>query len=332
MRAQLTKQFKSVITTLLYRVGFWDRLRRKLKNQVIILMYHRFSDKHEPFKLQQDIFENQIIYLKKRYNFVSLTHYSQFLNGQRSDLPDNSIILTMDDGYIDNFIYAYPILKKYSIPATIFVTTDFINTRTWLWFNKLKYIIKNTKCTEFEFQFESSKKNFLLDSFANVRNTKLFIFNYCKTIHPNEIGALLEQLSEKLLVQVPGESSSDFEPLTWDQIKEMQRHNIEFGSHTCSHPILSTLKNDEMENEIISSKKELSQKLRSEITSFCYPVGQPEDISEKAIKITQEAGYQCAVTTTHGANHKNSKDIFMLKRLSISTDNEVKLFRILTNV
>ena len=134
------KPIKPLILNTLYHLKFFDILRRFQKNRVLILMYHRFSNKEEPFKIPQKVFENQILFLKKKYNFISLKYYSEVLDEKKADLPTNPIILTIDDGYEDNYTFAYPILKKYSIPATIFLATDFISHRAWLWSNKLEYI------------------------------------------------------------------------------------------------------------------------------------------------------------------------------------------------
>ena len=109
----LRKPIKSALAYSLYYTYILNIIRKIKKNHVIILMYHRFSDKDEPFKTKKSVFENQIKYLKTKYNFISLSHYSEFLNGQRVDLPENSLIITIDDGFKDNYDYAFPILVKY---------------------------------------------------------------------------------------------------------------------------------------------------------------------------------------------------------------------------
>ncbi len=324
------KQIKPAVFSALFHLKFFNILRKVQKNHVNIIMYHRFSEKYEPFKIQQKIFENQIKFLKKRYNFTSLTNYSKYLNGHKCDMPDNPIIITIDDGYKDNFDYAFSVLKKYSIPATIFITTEFINNRSWLWFNKLKYILKNTSCAEFKFQLGTSSRKFFLNSFNNERYAKLSIFNYCKKISAEEIEDLLNQLSKILNVNTPEQTAEDFQPLTWNHIREMQQSNIEFGSHTCTHPILSRLKHEELKKEIVLSKKEIESKLGTEINSFCYPVGTPEDISELVVKATKEAGYSCAVTTIPGRNIGRNTNKFLLKRVAIENDSKIKLSKILT--
>ena len=320
-----------MILSALFHAGFFDILRYLQKNRVTILMYHRFSEEQEPFKISRKIFERQIKFLINRYNFISLKHYSDFLHGRLPNLPDNPVIITIDDGFLDNYTVAYPLLKKYSVPATIFITTDFVDNQSWLWFNKLKYILNNSNVQRFEFRVGFKKKEFFFDSSKNKRNTKLQIFDHCKKIHPSEIDTLLHRLAKSLNVHVPENSAADFLPLSWNQIKEMQRNKIEFGSHTCTHPILSNLNEKELIQEISLSKKIIESNLSTEVSSFCYPVGTPEDITDYAVKTVQNAGYSCAVTTSYGFNKLNGINAFLLKRIGISHDSSVLLSKEFTH-
>lgn len=295
-------------------------------------MYHRFSNKEEPFKIPQKVFENQILFLKKKYDFISLKYYSEVLNETKADLPNNPIILTIDDGYEDNYTFAYPILKKYSIPATIFITTDFISHRAWLWSNKLEYILKNSQFSEFEFPLNGKSIQFRVDSFKNWHATQLAIFNHCRTLLDNEKDQILSELAKYLGVNVPEQTQGDFQPLTWEQIREMNENGIDIGSHSCSHSILSRLSLTKMEHEIVDSKKEIESKLDEEIISFCYPNGQLEDINDSVIQMIQKAGYSCAVSTINGFNNAKNTARFSLKRLSVYTDNTITLSRELTRL
>ena len=324
------KRSKSLILTSLYHLKFFDILRRFQKNRVLILMYHRFSDKPEPFKISQQVFENQIKFLKKRYNFISLNHYSEFLTGVRDDFPDNPIILTIDDGHWDNYTFAYPILKKYSVPAALFISTNFITNKAWLCSDILQYILGTTKFREFYFPLGDKTVQFRLDNFQDWLKSQLRIFNYCRTISEHEKDELINQLAKHLTVNLPDQTAGDFQPLTWDQVREMHDNGIEFGSHTCSHPILSTLTSEDLNHEILDSKREMETRLGVEISSFSYPNGQPEDINDIVIQMTQKAGYSCAVTTMKGFNDTRNTNPFLLKRMSILTNNKTYLLREIT--
>jgi len=320
-------QLKALILSSLYHLKLFDILRQFQKNRVIILMYHRFSQKPEPFKLQQSVFENQIKFLKKKYNFISLKHYAEVLNGKRDELPDNPIVITIDDGYWDNYTYAYPILKKYSVPATIFLATDFISQKSWLWSNRLEYILKHSKYEKFNFTLDEQETQFNVSSFHDWHKTQLKIFNYCTTISNKEKDELLEHLARQLHVEVPDQAVGDFQPLTWEQIREMNANEIDFGSHTCSHPILSNVFAEELIHEIVDSKKEIETKLQVRVDSFCYPNGQLKDINENAIKVLEQSGYSFAVTTVSGHNKICTTNRFLLNRMSVHSQTDKELLK-----
>lgn len=102
--------------------------------------------------------------------------------------------------------------------------------------------------------------------------------------------------------------------LTWNEILEMKKAGMSFGSHTLTHPDLRNLTNANLEKEMNESKEILEQKLGREITDFCYPSGKYND---EIMKIVQSDGYKTAVTTDSGiANLKDNP--LLLKRLRIS--------------
>jgi len=117
---------------------------------IVIFVYHRVSPEKDTYFLpgiEPEEFEKQISYLKENFKIYSL---KKLINGlKRGKINkkehENIAVITFDDGYRDNYIYAYPILKKYHIPATFFLTTDYIGQGKLFWWDKLGYIIGNAK-------------------------------------------------------------------------------------------------------------------------------------------------------------------------------------------
>ena len=319
------KIFKNIVRNTLYNAGYFELNRKIKKDRLIILMYHRFSEWTEPFKINRLVFENQLLYLKKKYNFISLNDYSSFINGERENSPALPIVLTIDDGYLDNYQIAFPVLKKYNVPATIFLATDFISQKSWLWSNKLEFILKNSSFNTFELKLGENIFTFQVDTFHGWHKTQLKIFNYCRHQPEEEKNKILENLAELLKVKVPEQTQADFVPLTWEQIKEMSRNKVNFGSHSCSHPILSRISNQQLAHEIIDSKKEIENKLDQEVISFAYPNGTPDDFNSTAIEILKKNAYTCAVTTLPGNNQLKCEDPFRLKRISTDMDDNKNL-------
>ena len=275
-------------------------------------------------------YSKKIIFLKKRYSFISLKHYSEILNGVRGDCPSHPIILTIDDGYWDNYTYAYPILKKYSVPATIFLTTDFISKNVWLWSNKLEFILKKSQCKLFSFPLGQQMFEFDVSDFGGWHRAQLAIFKYCRTIDDEKRGNLLYDLSRHLGVHVPAQTQGDFRPLSWSEIMEMGKHRIDFGSHTLSHRILSRLSYQDLQQEITLSKQILESHINRKVDLFCYPGGGYDDFDERAIECLKNAGYSCALTTVAGLN-SNLSEKYMLRRIAITSDFEPYIYRVLTS-
>ena len=141
------------------------------RKTAIILMYHGFTDKksHESIENYKGnhinivLFRSQIKYIKKNYTVISLDQYIESCTkGER--LPKKSIIVTIDDGYKSNFTLAFPVLKEFDIPATIFLTTKFIYNKHFLWVDRLEYAINNTKKENLKLEIANNKESFDLDT------------------------------------------------------------------------------------------------------------------------------------------------------------------------
>jgi peptidoglycan/xylan/chitin deacetylase (PgdA/CDA1 family) len=210
---------------------------------VPILMYHSVDESPESLSVSPEIFERQMYYLKShRYHVISL---DEFVEGKRKGrtFPHNTVVITFDDGFEDNYTAAYPSLKRYGFPATIFLIVDRIGTT----FDEVTY-------------------------------------------------------------------------LTWDQIKEMSRNGITFGSHTWRHTYVPDFSLEEFWLEAISSKKEIELQTGQPVRHFCYPSG---GFTEGAKAILQRAGYRSAATTNRGLD-RYQQDLYELKRVKVSDSDGVK--------
>ena len=327
----LTDRYKPLTVAALYKVGFFEILRYLQRKRVTILMYHRFSDTTENFKLSRHVFERQLNYLKHRYNIISFKEYSATLSGSLPQLPPNPLIITIDDGYLDNYEYAFPLIKKYNVPITIFLTTDFISKKAWLWSNKLEYILKNSLESHFVFPVFNREIACKVDTFTGWHQAQLTLFNYCRTLANEEKDSILDELAQRLGVRIPDEVTDPYLPLSWEQIREM--HNtglVSYGAHTCSHPILSQLSKKELKYELSYSKREIENNIEVLVETFCYPNGQPEDVTQSVIEQVRLSGYSSAVSTLSGFNYPDNVDPYFLKRIAVTSPEKILLSRDLT--
>ncbi len=259
-----------------------------------ILAYHRVLPQKDPFAIgltTTDVFEKQIIALRKYFKIIPLSKLIMDITTNK--VEPNSLCITFDDGYSDNYQHAYPILKKYDIPATIFLSTDFIGNNSVLWFDRVLQVIKNTKVSSIHIN-EISDKNFDLKGIKQKTLAVNEILELLKGYEPDKRDSIIDKLAESCETTLSKENEL---MLTWKQVNQMWNDGIEFGAHTKSHPILSKLDETDLINEIVGSKEDIELKTNKSVQVFAYPNGRTTDYDERSIKILEQAKFLGAVTT-----------------------------------
>lgn len=281
-------------------------------------MLHRFT--HERCDsgavMSAENFEKQLLILKKGpWKVVALRDYLQMRFGEKK-LPPYLVVLTIDDGYRDFYDVAYPLLRKYDLPATFFVTTEFVEGNFWLWHDRIHYALENTKKTEFSFVLDGQDQIFSIKINADRFNSWKMLSDYCVQARDDVKLEVLSRLERTLDVTLPESPPDEYAAASWAQLREMSANNIEIGSHTCNHPILSNIDKKKLKAEIALSKKIISENLHMPVHSFCYPNGQKNDINDHVVECVERAGYLGAV---QGCN-RNFRPLFRLPRMGIGND------------
>jgi len=282
-----------------------------------ILMYHRFGNRSDLRRVGADVFEEQIKILRRGFNIISLSSLCTFLSNGDPIAP-NAIVITVDDGYEDFYLYAYPILKKYSVSATIYITSDFIDGKIWLWPDVIEFILSKTQYNTFSIKLNGNETQYDLTNDDKRLRAWSDIADYCLTLKNDDKNEFLKQLAHNLKVHVPSSPISEYKPLSWKQIVEMKEHGIEIGSHTCTHPRLVMLDNANLRYEIEGSKKRIENMINQAIDSFCYPHGTKIDFNNDIKKMVINTGYKNA--TSAFSDSDATTDLFELRRYSIGTN------------
>jgi len=247
-------------------------------------------------------------YIRSRFFTLPLEEITERM--KKKDVPDNSIVVTFDDGYLDNYENAFPVLKEFSIPATIFLATGAIDTGKILWHDHVFSALRETRSL-FLKEFGISKKSFSLINLQEKLYAQSEILKFLRKLDTRERFFWIDILEKDL--EIAKKENKNRIMMNWDEIKEMYNNGISFGGHTINHPILSKLTADEMKEEIFFSKKIIEKHIESSITTFAYPNGTVEDFNEMTKSLIKDAGYSCAVTTIFGTNDVN-QDIYALRR------------------
>ena len=237
-------------------------------------------------------------YLRKRYRVLSLSEAWRELESPTNSEP--AVVVTFDDGYRDLFTQALPVLHRYEIPATIYLTVGAIETGEVAWYDRIFLALKHAPGTSLmcELGEARARKFELLDSFSRFR-ASVEIITTLRTLSNRQRCAVCSDLEKR--IQLPPDELKD-RMLTWEQIRIMQKAGVFFGCHTMTHPVVSRLSPIELEAELVESKQLLESRIGCPVLDFAYPFGKPADCGTQAPEVLKPAGYRTAVTTTWGMN------------------------------
>ena len=302
------------------------------KGKVAILAYHRVLPEHELLDhwiqpgmyVEAGVFEQHMLFLQAEFRVISFGELLERWSQRDWDREERYCVVTFDDGWLDNYRHAFPILRKLGIPATIFLPTDFIGTREWFWPEQVTYCIKEMTGSE----ESAAKGNRILNNFLGigVRNTSCAslsengrrncadqVIERCKHYEPKTISEFIDRLSTALEIAIPQERCT----VDWDEVAEMAHDRISFGSHSCSHRILTHLSVADVQHELEESRQSIMARSESYVPVFCYPNGNNTPQIQAMVK---ECGYHAAVGVQSGLEGAMPRHLFGLRRISIHND------------
>ena len=284
---------------------------------MMILLYHRVLEvSHDPQMLcvTPEQFGDHMRYLKKAFNVISLNACQMSM--RQGVVPDNAVVITFDDGYWDNFHNAVPILTKYEIPATIFVTTDYIGTKREFWWDDLERIFLMSKfpsgslvCTvgekELRFNVNDDQRKQVYEAFHSIM------------IQLNRDGR--EQVLKQLYTwaHVSEQGRREYRACAQSDLEGVKDSPfIDIGCHTCSHSRLSALTKDEQAYEIRESCTVLERIMGKRRMSFSYPFGTRSDYTSETVNLVHDYPFSCAVSN-YPQMISNATPLFQLPRFIV---------------
>ena len=250
-------------------------------------------------------------YLSQAYHFVPLSSVVASLYNGKPVQP-NSIVLTLDDGFGDNYTHAFPILRKHGIPATIFLCVNSVERGELPWPQRLGYILQHTERDSISLE-SSVHGSFSLRTTEDRLKAYRALEEQCKSLRLAELERFITTLGETCAVDVPLDRM-----LTWEQIREMRQHGIEFGSHTLSHPHMAFLPLEQAYQEMAESKQILEQRLGEPIHHFAFPAG---SYTNELIEMARQVGYTSLFVRSRSQHiNTHETDPFALHRLGLADD------------
>jgi peptidoglycan/xylan/chitin deacetylase (PgdA/CDA1 family) len=298
-------------------------LRLKFSGGVTILAYHRVVDVPNEDQFPFDIelvsasviqFTQQMEYIKAHYQPITFATLLQYLD--RGDKPPRgAAIVTFDDGFADNYHNAFPVLRRLDMPATIFLSTGYIDSQETFWYEKLSYAVMTTRANVV---VTSTLGSLTINNKAASRRELIASVVLKLKLVPDDVRlASLEDLYAQLLPGHKWPHDPRSGPVTWDQVKEMSANNIEFGSHSVTHPVLSRVTLDKLAFEVEHSKHRIESELQKPIQVIAYPVGGVEAFDDNVRAAVKKAGYRLGVSYVPGIERPDQWDAYALRRVHI---------------
>jgi peptidoglycan/xylan/chitin deacetylase (PgdA/CDA1 family) len=196
------------------------------------------------------------------------------------------------------------------------VVTDFIERKTWLWTDKLKFMTPRTSARWLEVELDDSISRVELSDARSRQLAAAHINSLLKRQSNQCKEQAIAKISDSLGVALPEAPPDEFRPLSWDQVCELDRGGVEIGSHTVTHPILTRIDKQGLRYELCESKAQLEAVLGRQVDLFCFPNG---DYDGQVVREAEGAGYRCAVTTDYGLNDGATAPL-SLRRVAAEND------------
>ena len=317
-----------------------ERAKRKFNSQSIVLMYHRIADPAvDSWELSVSAanFEEQLQVLKKSGLVIPMSDLIERIYLKKDSRP--AIVLTFDDGYVDNYLCAKPLLEKYEMPATFFVSTKHIGIVKEFWWDELENILLLSPIlppnlfihlNDLSYQYDLAEEIILTDAMRLKHN----MWNY-NQVPPTdrtriylEIWKLLSPLTysqqqeviETLKVSLgrPYLTRNEYCLMSEKQLKELASvDSFTIGGHTVTHPSLTNHSKEMQAQEISANKEELQLLTGSIVNTFAYPSG---NLNDDTVGLLKQQGFQAAFTTHHQSINKN-QDPYLIGRFQVNNWN-----------
>jgi peptidoglycan/xylan/chitin deacetylase (PgdA/CDA1 family) len=262
-----------------------------------ILTFHRVNDENDPFlpAIPTAVFAARMAYIARHYRVLTVEDLVERV--RQGTVPRNALALTFDDGYRDNLSHAAPILAQHGLPATIFLATGYIGTPDVPWFDHVALAFKLSRRSEVTLPgCQSQRLETEGDRLAGLDRA----ISWLKTLPDEKRRRAVERLVADLNPRGPDRPKRFM--LTWEEVDALRGLGFSVGAHTVTHPILSRVTPEQAREEIQGSKDTIERALGVTVRAFAYPNGGPEDYSPTTVRLVQECGFRCAVSTRRGLN------------------------------
>ena len=270
-----------------------------------------FNKKH----ILRSEFDNFLSCLLDVGTAVSMDDIINFGNG--NSMPSKPFAITFDDGFQNNLTVAAPILNKYQVPATFYVTTDFIDRNLMSWIDRIDWAVEKTSITKINLPWLTNE--ILFSSVESKVELLKEIRNKVKYDRSIDTHKLADEIQKKLDLTLTYSNSSNIDKkLTWSELKHLSTlPGVTIGGHTHTHAVMSFLNDNDLNKEISKSLELIKKNIGITLRHYSYPEGLPHCYNDRVISELKKQGIVACPTAEHGLNEINT-NFFKLKRIFVN--------------
>jgi peptidoglycan/xylan/chitin deacetylase (PgdA/CDA1 family) len=318
----MTNSIVRIVTPLRQVKRRIRRWRTKFHRRGLILVYHRIATLNsDPWGtcVQEKNFIEQMRVIKEQADPIPLR---AMVNARSdADLPDRPVSITFDDGYVDNFETAAPLLDRFAIPATMFLTTGYFSATREYWWDELDRLVlgrgprpemltieskgrnhrwKCESCTTCPSQSHGDSLWRAWEPAVEPRQSLYqSLYDFLVSLPLEEKYSVLDQVRD--WAGTATELRSTYRTMSEAEVRELSTSRfIEIGAHTVTHPVLSAVSRGEQQSEIASSKAALERITGNPVTSFAYPYGKRFHYSKATTSLVRDCGFVCGCSNFWG--------------------------------
>jgi peptidoglycan/xylan/chitin deacetylase (PgdA/CDA1 family) len=310
-------------------------LRRVVSRWIPVLTYHRVAHPADPSVLDDGVvdvtpaqFDRQMAFVRRWFRPVGIDALVACAAG-RGRLPPRPLLVTFDDGYLDNHDVALPILVQHGIKATFFIATDYVERRRPYWWDRVSFVVRRSKLERIILSYPE-REALVLETPEGRRAAVRRLQRIVKDRRGLDLERFLEGLERAAGVVLSREQErrlADGTIMTWEQISTLRRAGMDVQSHTHTHRVLQTLDVAEVQRELRLSRAALEDVLGESIVAVSYPIGKPVGADSHIRRAVHDAGYKLGFSNGTGVNTIAAFDPLDVKRVSMDLAIDDPFFR-----
>lgn len=282
------------------------------RNSISILNYHRVMPQTNicsAHALPPEHFAEHLRWLKRYFEVLPLPEALKL--AAKNQLPKNTVVITVDDGFADSYDYVFPLLQQHGMTATFFISTAGLQ-QGYLWENEIAESIRQALDN-----IHAVTLGDLAVDISTLQARESAILQLTELIKYQAIQQ--RNHSIKTLIEQTGQPRMDYQFIRRDQLQEMHQAGMTIGAHTVHHPILTKESMETADQEIAQSKAELEAIIGTSVDYFAYPNGKYlTDFTDDHIQLVRNLGFSAAFCTDWGIAHAeaDSQSMYSLKRFT----------------